>query len=173
MIYDHDLIEKAALAAGVMPVAISDILARAAEFEVKDDKVVVKATGLGIDSLREASPHYFKLTVDDLAERAFGPTPSLSAQGEFFRLHGDFRAREMAKEFGTTLGSLKPGKLPAGGDDKGKTNGADHAKNPFHKSNWNVTKQAQLVKSIGIEKAAAIAKAVGVTIGQTKPNLNY
>jgi hypothetical protein len=49
----------------------------------------------------------------------------------------------------------------------------DHKNNPFHKSNWSLAAQGKLIRAIGPEKAAAIAAAVGVTIGATKPNPNY
>jgi hypothetical protein len=42
--------------------------------------------------------------------------------------------------------------------------------NPWLAKNFNVTKQAMLVKSLGIQKASAIAKAAGCTVGCTKPN---
>ena len=41
--------------------------------------------------------------------------------------------------------------------------------NPWSAAGWNVTRQGQLVKSLGTEKAAQIAAAVGSRIGATKP----
>ena len=45
----------------------------------------------------------------------------------------------------------------------------DNPANPFSRSGWNVTKQAQLVKALGLQKAADIARSAGVTVGATKP----
>jgi hypothetical protein len=49
----------------------------------------------------------------------------------------------------------------------------DHSKNPWHKSNFNVTRQGQLLKQFGKEKAASMAKSVGSHIGATHPNLDF
>jgi hypothetical protein len=43
------------------------------------------------------------------------------------------------------------------------------ANNPWSKDAWSVTKQGEVVKALGIEKATAIAKAAGSFVGATKP----
>jgi len=48
-----------------------------------------------------------------------------------------------------------------------------HGSNPFHKSAWNVSAQGRLVKNLGVDKARAIARSVGVDLGATKPNANF
>lgn len=58
-------------------------------------------------------------------------------------------------------------------DTEAKKNKTAHASNPFHKSNWNLTKQSALLRAVGPAKCAAIAAAVGVTIGATKPNMDF
>jgi hypothetical protein len=52
---------------------------------------------------------------------------------------------------------------PASTDDK-------PSKNPWRSDSWSITEQGRLVKSLGIEKAAAIAAAAGSRIGATKPS---
>ena len=49
----------------------------------------------------------------------------------------------------------------------------DHASNPWSKAGFNVTAQGRLVRDLGAERAAAIARSVGCTLGSTKPNPNY
>ena len=67
--------------------------------------------------------------------------------------------------------AAKPGTPGKDADDK--DHGGDHKTNPFHKSNWNVSKQGALLKAVGREKCAAIAAAVGSNIGATRPNPNF
>lgn len=45
----------------------------------------------------------------------------------------------------------------------------EKADNPWSAAGWNVTRQAQLVRASGLEKAAQIAKAAGSYIGATRP----
>jgi hypothetical protein len=53
-----------------------------------------------------------------------------------------------------------------GGAQKGTYTGAN---NPWSKEGWNLTKQGALIKSLGEEKAAAIAQQAGSKIGATHP----
>jgi hypothetical protein len=41
--------------------------------------------------------------------------------------------------------------------------------NPWSARRWNVTKQGQTIRALGLDKAAAIAAAAGCKIGDTKP----
>lgn len=45
--------------------------------------------------------------------------------------------------------------------------------NPFSAAGWNITKQGQLVKALGVEKATEIAAAAGCKLGSTRPNPHY
>lgn len=56
-----------------------------------------------------------------------------------------------------------------GGAQGGKGGPANRAENPWTKEGWNLTKQGQLVKTIGAAKAGEMAKAAGVSLGATKP----
>jgi hypothetical protein len=55
------------------------------------------------------------------------------------------------------------------GTGKGGQGGYRGANNPWSKDGWSMTKQGQLVKSLGEEKAGAIAALVGCKIGDTRP----
>ncbi|MGD0420213.1 MAG: hypothetical protein ABSA68_11660 [Xanthobacteraceae bacterium] len=107
---------------------------------------------------------------DELYVSAFGPKPNYSQQGEIVRKFGEDRAKEIAAEFGTTLGG-KPGVVPesikAKPVDEVKIPGG--ATNPFSKAGWNLTAQSRLVVALGEAKASAIAKSVGGHLGMTRP----
>lgn len=53
-----------------------------------------------------------------------------------------------------------------GGGGPGSYVGAD---NPWSKEGWNVTKQGQLVRTLGADKATDIAAKAGAKLGDTKP----
>lgn len=56
----------------------------------------------------------------------------------------------------------------AGGGGGGRTiHGVD--KNPWSKEHWNLTEQGRLVRELGTEKAAEVAKTAGSFIGATSP----
>lgn len=65
-------------------------------------------------------------------------------------------------------GDTKRGVRPVSANDDGKSKTPDPS-NPWSKAGWNVTKQGALIKSIGLDKAAQIAKAAGCKVGDTKP----
>jgi hypothetical protein len=48
-----------------------------------------------------------------------------------------------------------------------------HAKNPFSSQHWSLAGQGALVKSLGLETTASIARAVGCKIGDVRPNPAY
>lgn len=108
-----------------------------------------------------------------LADRAFADG-NLSARALLLAQVGEQEANAVAATYGlrsfTDTRRGKPQDAPAA-----KVNGKDvsHASNPFHKSNWNVSKQGALVRSLGEEKARAIARSVGVDLGATRPNPNF
>ena len=62
------------------------------------------------------------------------------------------------------------GTRPNMGDDAGdKGKGKDKTPNPFTRAGWSLAEQGRLIKTLGIEKTAAIARAAGVKIGATRP----
>jgi hypothetical protein len=60
--------------------------------------------------------------------------------------------------------------LSQGGGARGGGGGpTSRADNPFTQEGWNVSRQGQAIKTLGLAKAAEMAKAAGVEIGATKP----
>ena len=47
--------------------------------------------------------------------------------------------------------------------------GSSFAENPFSHEHWNMTKQGEVVRGQGIEKAEQMAKAAGITMGSPRP----
>ena len=56
-----------------------------------------------------------------------------------------------------------------GGGAKGGKVGKGGASNPWSKEHWNLTRQGEIIRSEGIEKANQYAKAAGVEVGATAP----
>jgi hypothetical protein len=106
---------------------------------------------------------------DALFVQAFGPTPSLTAQGAVIKKHGETRAAEIAASFGVTLGTNKPGKVP---EHIKVENGHDKGGNPFAKlrnadGTVNKTVEAdigRMITALGRKKCEDIARAAGKTI---------
>jgi hypothetical protein len=150
--------------AGVLETAIEDFVDeyRASVFDRK-------GIAAHIAKMRTEKPHRWVIAGtenDQLYVDAFGPTPSLTKQGQVVKTHGEDRAKEIAAQFGTTLGG-KPGRVP----DTIKTD-TSNASNPFLKlrrADGSVdpamaAKVAKMTASLGTKKTEAIAKAVGKTI---------
>jgi hypothetical protein len=58
-----------------------------------------------------------------------------------------------------------------GGNSRGGGSGGGtlRSENPWSAEGWNLTRQGQAVKTMGLEKAAALAAQVGSKMGDTKP----
>jgi hypothetical protein len=138
--------------------------------------------------------HYWPRAHDpDMAERAFGDAPSLTAQMELSRTVGTDEAARIATQWGSKLGNLRAGKRPdepaiAASDRAAKIEKLERelaqlkaaapkappgAENPWLAKNWNVTRQASIVKAMGLERANQIASRAGCRVGDTKPNALY
>lgn len=65
----------------------------------------------------------------------------------------------------------KPGWLPAsqGSGAPGSRPGSSGGANPWTRENWNVTKQGQVLREHGPEKAEKLASAAGTTVGGGMP----
>lgn len=77
-----------------------------------------------------------------------------------------------AKDWFKDMQEVRPHWWPAsvgGGAGGGRGGVLNRAENPWTAEGWNMTKQGQYLRANGEEKAAAAAKAAGVTIGATKP----
>ena len=60
-------------------------------------------------------------------------------------------------------------KSVGGGAQGGKGGGTSLKENPWSPDGWNLTKQGQVVKDLGAEKAADMAARAGSKLGATKP----
>lgn len=126
--------------------------------------------------LTKAKPHWGPAKpASDLAALAFGldgETPTLKAQGDFIKLecNGDATlAAAKAKEFGTALGSLTPGRRPSS-DKKSVAPAADAIrKNPWLLPNdpAAIEKRVKLISQLGTKVCDGLAKAAGKTIAGT------
>jgi hypothetical protein len=148
--------------------------------------VILTATGDALDTdnskkwIFEHKPHLLPPKFErSLADRAF-IDGNMTARGELVKQLGKKEADKIAEQYGlrSSLDSARgepPLKERGGPADSGKSNGkgANHANNPFHKSNWNLSKQGALLRAIGPEKCAAIAASVGSRIGATRPNPDF
>lgn len=132
--------------------------------------------------IKECKPHWGVVvnTTTDIANEAFGldgvTVPTLAAQGRFVKEEcgGDGAlAAARAKEYGTSLGSLTPGRRPS--SEKGKTlpPAADAIrKNPWLTEPKNVNdpndpimvRRIGIIKSLGSRVADGLAKAANKTL---------
>lgn len=145
------------------------------------DVVTLRATGEALDAeasrkwIAEHKPHLLPPKYErSLADRAF-VDGNVTARGALVKQLGMTEADKLAQQYGLHgVSDPRRGAAPSQ-DDGTKKNGdpARHKNNPFHKSNWNVSKQGALLKAVGPEKCAAIAAAVGSRIGATRPNEAY
>lgn len=122
-----------------------------------------------LEHLKATRPHLFPAPIaDDLAERAFAGRGNITARGQLIREVGQAEADKIAQRYGLrNTADTRPGKSPEGAP---RAKGRDNApSNPWSKSGFNVTKQGQIVRALGIEKAAAMARAAGSYIGATRP----
>jgi hypothetical protein len=141
--------------------------------------VILTATGETLDAenskkwIAEHKPHLLPPKFErSLADRAFADG-NVTARGGLLKSVGYAEATKIAQSYGLkSVHDTARGKPPVMDDGK-KPNGADHKNNPFHASNWNLTRQAALLRAVGAEKCAAIAASVGSKIGATRPNPNY
>lgn len=148
--------------------------------EMVGDVVMLKATAEALDSeaslawLQTNKPHLLPPIYErPLADRAF-VDGNLSARGALVKQVGMTEANKIAESYGLRS-AIDPrrGKAPAEPEGKKKNGNADHSKNPFHASAWNISKQGALLRAVGVEKCAGIAASVGSRIGATRPNPNF
>lgn len=76
------------------------------------------------------------------------------------------------KEWAKDMKEKRPHWWPlsqGGGAEGGKGGGVNLKDNPWSPEAWNITKQGQVIKSLGEEKAADMAARVGSKIGAVRP----
>jgi hypothetical protein len=109
-----------------------------------------------------------------LIERACGKKPTLAARAELREAAGPDGYAKILGAWGGSEKTLAPGKNPKAATEKAPDkNPRDLSKNPFSKQGWSITAQGALVKSLGLDKANAIARSVGSHVGATKANPDY
>lgn len=128
-----------------------------------------------VEQVTVARPHLLKRPAiePELIEQAFGAKPSLQARGVLYAVAGAAEFNKIAAEWSADLRNLNPGTRPSGNGDKGsekKPTPGSNKTNPWSAAGWSLARQGQIVKTLGVEKAASIAKAVGCKLGSTKPN---
>lgn len=175
---DPNELAKIATDAGVIDGAVDDFLkAHITEFDDGTGQIIHKATGLTakawLDMQREKKSYLFGTENDAQAElerKAFGEA-NVTARGVLVRGNPGL-ALARAKAWGLRdLNDYRKGTPPATGDDTaGKNKSKPAGNNPWRADQWNISKQGQLVKVMGLDGAARMAKAAGSYVGATRPN---
>lgn len=134
-----------------------------------------------------ARPHLFKTIVAiprDELEAAFGATPTLAAQGAITKRYGQASAEAAARSWGSSLGSLKPGRDPDASGEKAAKKAAPNgdapsvSKNPWH-DGWRAPRppkdaadrqrmidqaRTDVIKNFGAAGATRYARSAGKQI---------
>lgn len=168
------------MSAGIVEPAVSS--ARLKFDDETGGSVDVSVVGW-IESVKASgeSPHWWPNTYEKdiidpkLVEAACGAKPTLAARAGLRKTAGPALYAEILGDWGASPSTLTPGKNPKASDNSGakKATPRDHSNNPFHRSQWNISKQGELVKRLGLDKANAIAKSVGSHVGATRANADY
>lgn len=179
-----DDMRKLALADGVLETAVPDAIR-----DFKDDGSESFVECLARAKLDPNKAHRYPPPepgdgIDPtLIEAACGSKPTLAARAALraacIVADGPRLYDEILSAWDCSEKTLVPGKNPKA-VDASKANEAaidqrrkDHSGNPFHRSQWNISKQGALVKSLGLEKTNQIAKSVGSHVGATRPNPDF
>jgi hypothetical protein len=189
----HLVMEKLLRVAGpVMEAAIQNAVAdRAPQFRNDGPDLKNILTGETIEefcsptNLRKKFPHWFndyivpdeKQLLDEAIEDAC-LSPTLAKLSSLQKKMGEARFNETLKQWNVSVtamdrsGQITPGTRPEWSNAPEQKKTANRAGNPWSKEGWNITRQGGIVTSLGMEKAASMARAVGCVIGSTKPNLD-
>jgi hypothetical protein len=109
------------------------------------------------------------LDPDRIAKAKAGHMTSVS---QLFRTLHNGKPKGTEAETRKQLDQILAGETPKGDDNRNRDAGGKFAptsNNPWSAANWNVTEQGRLVRVLGEEKAAGIARAAGSHIGATRP----
>jgi hypothetical protein len=109
--------------------------------------------------------HFFATEIPgDLEAKAFGEN-NMTARAQLFKQLGAVEYAEREAKWNAS--GFKLGTRPkANGEDMSNTPARD---NPWSADKWNVTKQAQIVRAMGVKKANQIAAAAQSYVGATRP----
>jgi hypothetical protein len=154
------------------------VLVLASRCSMQGDAVILNETGLPIDDAKSKAwietnkPHLLPPKFEQsLADRAF-LDGNVTARGQLLREVGEAEATRIAQQYGLkNLADTRRGARPAGANE-GKRNGKDR-NNPWLADQWNVSRQGNVVRTLGVEAATRIASAAGCRLGSTKPNPQY
>lgn len=142
------------------------------------------------EDYRQGHPHYFKEIVKlprELCEAAFGSAPTLAAQGAITKRYGQASAESAARSWGTSLGSLKPGRDPDASGEKSTKKAAPSgdapslSKNPWadgpggwraprppkdeaDRQRMRLAAQTEIIKNFGAAGATRYARSAGKQI---------
>ena len=128
------------------------------EGALRDAAIAAKVVPTAIDDAVFVSARLFELTEDGrvLTRDNVGVAPGLEPK-DYYK---DAQERR-PHWYPQSVGGGSRGGGPGGGADRGA--------NPWTKEGWNITKQGQTLRTVGKEKAAAMAAVAGVALGATKP----
>ncbi|MET4216952.1 3-polyprenyl-4-hydroxybenzoate decarboxylase [Bradyrhizobium sp. LB14.3] len=151
----------------------------AKSFKLVDNDLIHMETGETIEEWAAKQkihrPHWFlpDEVIDKVDASFAGGSKSrvnIDARSKLFREVGEVQFNQLMLQWGAT--PIKNGTRPE--PQTGAT--VEQAKvlknasnNPWSPTGWNLTKQGEVVKSLGMDKATAIAKAAGSYIGATRP----
>jgi hypothetical protein len=115
-------------------------------------------------------PHLFEQPTahQSLEALAFAGSGNVTARGKLVKEIGEKDADKAARSWGLSgLHDFTRQGAPVSGEQKAARK-ADR-ENPWSEAGWNLTRQGALVKAMGIEKAASMARAAHSYIGATRP----
>jgi hypothetical protein len=184
----HLEMEKRLRACGgpVMESAIIQAVAdRAPQFRNENGELKNILTGetleefCALTNLRKKFGHWFADYAPPSSEQALADriedvmlSPNLTKLGALYKEVGAARYETLCAEWGCDPVRLKPGVRPEYVNKPEVKKATNRAANPWSKEGWNITRQGGIVTSLGMERAASMARAVGCVIGSTKPNLD-
>ncbi len=96
----------------------------------------------------------------------------MTAKSQLFSKLHEGKPKGSENETRVALDKLLAGGTPKGDDNRNRDAGGKFtpsSSNPWSAGSWSVTEQGRLVRALGKDKAAGIAKAAGSFIGATRP----
>jgi hypothetical protein len=171
------LLNDRALSYGSTPIQALELGDHHADkFELRSGELVLKSTGKAPTRAEmekqfpvQIPSEAAAMSLQDRLDKAFLGRGNLGMRAALKKEVGDEQLNTYAKQYG-----LKSWADPSPGrnaNDTGQKKAA--ASSPWSKAGWNISEQGRLVRAIGIERAAGIAKASGCTLGSTKWNPAY
>jgi hypothetical protein len=161
--------DAAVLAGKLVPSAVGDIV------EMFGSKCVVTADGVTLNGLSldaaiaelgKTRPHWSPVNAADPKIEALDDLRALALTGNATALGKLYRADPAAYQAFVAKTGAAPGKVVAADGSNGASD--PHKTNPFSRASWNLKKQGELVRVMGLDKANEIAGAVGSKVGATR-----